>query len=61
MEFKDLTPEQQEKAKACKTANELIALANEEGVELSNEQLEAISGGSWYEPDPCGDFIQPVR
>ncbi len=37
MEFMDLTPEQQEKAKACKSTEDLIALAKEEGVELSDD------------------------
>ena len=48
MEYKDLTPEQQEKLKACKTPEEILALAAEEGYELSDEQIESISGGlSW--------------
>ena len=47
-ELKDLTPEQKEKARACKSADELIALADSEGVELSDEQIEAIAGGAWY-------------
>ena len=52
MNFEDLTPEQQEKAKACKTAEELIALAKEEGIELTDEQLEDMSGGvNWKRPD----------
>lgn len=45
MEFTDLTPEQQEKAKSCKSTEDLIALAKSEGIELSDEQLESISGG----------------
>ena len=45
MNLEDLTPEQMEKAKACKTADELVALAKSEGVELSDKQLEAIAGG----------------
>ena len=45
MQFEDLKPEQIEKAKACKTPYELVALAKEEGVELSDEQLEAMAGG----------------
>ena len=45
MNYEDLTPEQQEKAKACKSIDELIELAKTEGVELSDEQVEAISGG----------------
>ena len=49
-----LTPEQVEKARACKSSDELIELAKEEGVELSDEQLEAIAGGdSWA---PCSSY-----
>ena len=44
-----LTPEQMEKARACKSAEELMELAKSEGVELSREQLDAISGGTWYD------------
>ena len=53
MDIKDLTPEQMEKARACTTADELIALAKDEGLELSDEQLEGIAGGSW--DDICTD------
>ena len=42
-----ITPEQMEKARACKTTDELIELAKSEGIELNEEQLEALSGGSW--------------
>jgi len=45
MDLKDLTPEQMEKAKACKTIEELSAFAQAEGLELSEEQLEGIAGG----------------
>lgn len=60
MDFKDLTPEQMEKAKACTTVDELVALAKNEGVELTDEQLEAISGGGnwlgcWVKD--CKDFV----
>ena len=41
----NFTPEQLEKAKACKTSDELMALVREEGIELTDEQLDAISGG----------------
>ena len=37
MEFNDLTPEQKEKAKACKNADELVNLAREEGIELTDD------------------------
>ena len=45
MEFKDLSPELQEKARACKSAEDILALAQEEGYELSEEELEAVNGG----------------
>ena len=46
MNFEDLAPELQEKARACTSVDELVALAEEEGIELTDEQLEALSGGS---------------
>ena len=49
MEFKDLTPEQQAKARACTTPEELLALAKAEGYELSDDELEAVSGGSAWD------------
>ena len=39
-----VTPELLEKAKG-KSTDELLALAQEEGIELSDEQLEQVSGG----------------
>lgn len=48
MKFEDLSAELQEKAKTCKTPEEMLALAKEEGMELSEDALEAVSGGmSW--------------
>ena len=43
--LKGLTEDQIAKVKACKDNKELYQLAKDEGVELSNEQLEAVSGG----------------
>ena len=43
--LKGLTPEQQEKAIKCQTTDELLSFAAEEGLELTEEQLEAVSGG----------------
>ena len=45
----ELTPEQMEKARACKSADDLIELAKSEGIELNDDQLDAIAGGSWYD------------
>lgn len=43
--FDSLTEEQQAKALACKTPEELFELARDEGVELNEDDLDAINGG----------------
>ncbi len=45
MDFEGLTEELKAKAQACKTHEELRALAEAGGFELADDQLEAISGG----------------
>ena len=52
--LKGLTKEQIEKLKACKNNEEILKAAKEEGLELTDEQLEAVSGGA------CVDVICPV-
>lgn len=47
MNFEDLTPEQQEKARACKTPEEMLELAKAAGYELSDAELDGIAGGAW--------------
>lgn len=47
--WENLTDEQKEKAKACKTADELIKLAGEEGIELPDEALETVAGGYLFQ------------
>ena len=62
MNPEDLSPELIEKARACKTGKELSALAAEVGVELSDEQLDAVSGGNWATDCPkedCSDYQRP--
>ena len=44
--LRGLSEEQIAKVKACKNQEELLALAKEEGIELSDEQLQAVSGGA---------------
>ena len=53
MNFEDLTEEQKEKALNCETPEDIIELAKAEGYELSDAELESISGGTvcWYIPD----------
>ena len=43
--LKGLTNEQIAKVSACKSGEEILALAKEEGIELTDEQLKAVSGG----------------
>ena len=43
--LKGLTREQLEKVKDCKSHEELLKIAKEEGIELTDEQLEAVAGG----------------
>ena len=43
--LKGLTEEQIAKVKACKNQEEILAVAKEEGIELTDKQLEAVSGG----------------
>ena len=54
--YASLTDEQKEKAKACKTLEELAALAAKEGIELPDESLDGVAGGLHDGPcpvDPC--------
>ena len=41
-----LTEDQIAKVKACDDVHDLLQLAKDEGVELTEEQLEAINGGA---------------
>ena len=43
--LKGLSESQIAKIKACHNNEELLSLAKEEGIELNDEQLEAINGG----------------
>ena len=44
--LKGLTQDQIDKVNACDDVNDLIQLAKDEGFDLSEEQLKAISGGA---------------
>ncbi len=56
MRFENLSPELQEKARQCKTPEEILALAEEEGYELSDEEIEGISGGNWSCWTVCDEY-----
>lgn len=51
MKFEDLTEEQKAKALKCTTPQELLELAKEEGYELSDDELQEVSGG--WNPGDC--------
>ena len=61
MKFEDLSPELQEKVKACKTPDDMFKLVKAEAVELTQEQLELVAGGggAWSQrPCPkCGSYV----
>ncbi len=46
--FGNLTEEQKAKAKQCKSPEEFLKLAGAEGIDLTDEQMDALSGG-WEE------------
>ena len=55
MNYDDLSPELKERVRACKSTEELLSLAQDEGLELSDEELQAVSGGfSWCARDGSG-------
>ena len=48
MKLEDLTPELQEKLKACETPEELMELVETEGIELTDEDLEGVAAGNIF-------------
>lgn len=53
-----LTDEQKEKAKACKTPEELTGLLGELGVELPDKLLDAVAGGQSNREISNEEFVQ---
>ena len=62
MDFNDLTEEQKAKAQACTTPEEMLALAKEEGYDLSDEELEGIAGGANWCSDKadCTGYVKDL-
>lgn len=51
--LKGLNDEQIAKIKACNNQEEVLKMAKEEGIELTSEQLEAVSGGNCFNDVAC--------
>ncbi len=51
--LKGLSEEQVKKVEACKSTEEILSLAKVEGIELSDEQLEAVTGGGCLGTRKC--------
>ena len=48
MKPEELTEEQKTKLKSCKNTDELMSMLGTMGIELTDEQLDAVAGGgSW--------------
>ena len=58
MDFSKLSPELKAKAEKCKSMDELLDLAKSEGVDLTAEQLDYISGGGDNCYDGCPDHCR---
>ena len=46
MNLNDVTQEQWDKLRECKTPEEILALAKAEGYELTDDELRQVTGGS---------------
>ena len=57
--IKDLSPELQEKAKDCKSKEELMELVADNDIEISEDALEAVAGGCSMSSDKYdqGDLV----
>ena len=49
--YDGLSEDLKKKATSCKTVEELMALAKSEGIELTDEQMDAIAGGVQWSCD----------
>ena len=61
----EISPELREKAMACETPEEFLALAKKEGYKLSDEEMAAVSGGNFWtcsatcDNDRCPSWSRP--
>ena len=57
--LKGVTKEQIAKIQNCKNQEEMLAVAKEEGIELTEEQLEVVSGGACTTTPPAKPTVCP--
>lgn len=59
MNFDELSQELKDRLKACETPEEVLALAKEQGVELSEDDLDQVAGGKGkWAHEECADFVR---
>ena len=54
--YENLSDEVKAKVKDCKTTEDIMKLAQSEGIELTEEQLEAVAGGSPWGCKPYCEY-----
>jgi len=63
MEYEELSEEQKEIVESVSSPEEIVHLASQQGVKLTDEELEEVSAGGWNNPDhhvycSCGAKIK---
>ena len=56
MEFDEISQELKDRAKACETPEEVLALAQAEGITLSDDELDQIAGGGRWADEECDNY-----
>lgn len=54
MNLDNFTEDQKQRVQECTNAEEIMAFVRDEGIELTDEQLDAVSGGliaGWFPKD----------
>ena len=49
--YQSMTEGQKTRVQSLKSPEEVLAFAREEGFELTDEQLESVAGGAFWDPD----------
>ncbi len=59
MNYDELSEDLKARAREAKSTDELLALAEQEGIELSDEELASVSGGSSWSCDSniCSGYV----